>query len=94
MVFFSRFNPFDFSKLGDRINIIIRNHLMLKFYNKKREILRNSNLSDKLFKKIIGSLEIADIRKVFHNNHLFPYSNDNEKEKIIECLNHACLEDV
>lgn len=94
MSFFGRFNPFDFPKLVDRINITVRNFLLLKFHNKKRETLRNSNLSDKLFKKIFGSQEITEIRNVFYNNHLFPYSNNNEREKIIECLNHSCLEDI
>ena len=94
MRFFSRFNSFDFPKLIDRKNIIVRNYLLSKFYNKKREILRNSNLSNKLFKKIYRSQEIAEIRNIFYTNHLFPYSNNNEKEKIIECLNHTCLEDI
>ena len=70
------------SKLFRKVYRLIQKFVFFKYYNKKREIIRNSYLSDKIFKKIIGSLRNAEIRKSFFNNQLFAYSNKNEKEKI------------
>ena len=82
------------SKLFRKVYRLIQKFVFFKYYNKKREIIRNSYLFDRIFKKVFGSLRNAEIRESFFNNQLFAYSNKNEKEKIIEYLNYYCIEEI
>jgi len=88
------FNLFDISRFKRKINKIFQKFVFFKYHNKKREVIRNSFVSDKLFKNIFRSLKITEIRRLFFNNRLFAFSNKNEKAKIIGYLNHYCNREI
>ena len=78
----------------EKIKSKIREILFFKYYNKKREIIRESCISDKLFCRMLGSSKISDIRNIFFNNNIFAYTNKDEREKIIECLKNNCSSEI
>ncbi|TKJ24116.1 MAG: hypothetical protein CEE43_00095 [Promethearchaeota archaeon Loki_b32] len=82
------------SKIIEKIENKIRKILLFKYYNKKREIIRKSGISDEFFWRMLGSPKISDIRNLFFNNNIFAYSNKEEKEKIIECLKNNCSREI
>jgi len=89
----SNFNHFNF------INFykpeLLNNLLLFTYYNKKRTILRNSFhsdfLLDEFFKK---SLNFEKMRNIFFNKQIFAYSNNLEREKIIEYLKEDCVIEI
>ncbi len=70
---------------------MLLNYLFNFKIKKKREILRGSYFSDSLlenfFKKL---LNYEELRTIFFKKNIFAYNDDDEKEKILECLNKHC----
>ena len=69
-----------------------RKHVFLKkYFQKKRNLLLNSEKSQLLLKRFINKNNDLDkIRKTFFNNKIFSYSNDKEKKDILEHLEINC----
>ena len=78
----------------EKIKKIFRDFIFFKYYNKKKEIIRNSVIFNELFLRVFGTLKITEIRTIFYDSQLFAYSKKNEKEKIIIYLQNNCSKEI
>ncbi|KKN02558.1 hypothetical protein LCGC14_1116480 [marine sediment metagenome] len=85
---------FNFSNYFRKFKNKIIKILYFKYLIKKREIIRSTSASEKLFQKFLRSLNIEEIRNRFFENHLFAFSDINEKETLIKYIEKNCSTDV
>ena len=73
----------------------IKRFLLLKYYNKKKIILRNSFQTELLLKSISKKpIDFEKIHSIFFDKQIFAYEDKTKKEEIIKYLKQNCYPEV
>lgn len=82
------------SKYLKNLTIFSKLRRFLIYKKKERLLLRNSYISEGLFRKFFkGDLKYEELRNIFFESGLFSYSQNNQKSFIKNSINRLCKEE-